>query len=111
MALRSDRHRNRPIAALAFDAGTTIGPRCATIHDGQEATALHSQAGYTTAADSTDQSSLLTRLQNREESIYGLLGCRRDAAGFIIAERSASGDPSGCDDPGAQQHRLLEPIG
>ena len=38
MALRSDRHRNRPIATLAFDAGTTIGPRCATIHDGPEYT-------------------------------------------------------------------------
>jgi hypothetical protein len=51
MALRFDRHRIRPIAALALDAGTTIGPRCATIHVGQEAECLHSQAGYTTAAD------------------------------------------------------------
>ena len=51
MALRSDRHRNRPIADLAFDAGTTTGPRCATIHVSQEADALHEQAGYTTAAD------------------------------------------------------------
>ena len=40
MALRSDRHRSRPIAALALYAGTTIGPRCATIHVGQEADAL-----------------------------------------------------------------------
>ena len=32
MALRSTRHRNRPIAALARDAGTTIGPPCATIY-------------------------------------------------------------------------------
>ncbi len=38
------------VAALAHEAGTTIGPRCATIHDGQEAS-LHTQAGYTTAAD------------------------------------------------------------
>jgi hypothetical protein len=51
MALRSDRHRNRPIAALALDAATTIGPRCATIHIGPEANTLHTQAGYTTAAD------------------------------------------------------------
>jgi hypothetical protein len=51
MALRFDRHRNRPITALAFDAGTTIGPRWATIHAGQEAKALHTRAGYTTAAD------------------------------------------------------------
>ena len=54
MALRSDRHRNRPIAALALDAGTTIGPRCATIHDGQEDETLHRQAGYTTATDAKD---------------------------------------------------------
>jgi len=51
MALRFDRHRIRPIAALALDAGTTIGPRWATIHVGQEAEHLHSQAGYTTATD------------------------------------------------------------
>jgi hypothetical protein len=51
MALRSDRHRIRPIAALALDAGTTIGPRCVTIHVGQEADNLRLQAGYTTAAD------------------------------------------------------------
>ena len=49
-----DRHRIRPIAALALEAGTTIGPRCATIHDGQEDKRLHRQAGYTTAADSKD---------------------------------------------------------
>ena len=52
MALRSDRHRIRPIAALALDAGTTIGPRCATIHVGQEAARLRIQAGYTTATGS-----------------------------------------------------------
>jgi hypothetical protein len=46
MALRSDRHRIRPIAALALDAGTTIGPRCATIHVGQEDDSLRTQAGY-----------------------------------------------------------------
>jgi len=51
MALRFDRHRIRPIAALALDAGTTIGPRCATIHVGQEDDSLRTQAGYTTAAD------------------------------------------------------------
>ena len=61
MALRSDRHRSRPIAALALDAGTTIGPRCATIHVGQEADALHAQAGYTTAADSKNTVSRITR--------------------------------------------------
>ena len=61
MALRSDRHRSRPIAALALDAGTTIGPRCATIHVGQEADALHTQAGYTTAADSKDTMSQTAR--------------------------------------------------
>jgi len=72
MALRSDRHRNRPIAAPAPDADTTIGPRCATIHDGREAYPLHTQAGYTTAADSTDQT-VDRSLANREESIYGLL--------------------------------------
>ena len=36
MALRTDRHRTRPIAALARHAGTTIDPRWATIHVGQE---------------------------------------------------------------------------
>ena len=61
MALRSDRHRNRPIAALALDAGTTIGPRCATIHVGQEADALHQQAEYTTEADAKDHLSQVTR--------------------------------------------------
>jgi hypothetical protein len=54
MALRSDRHRIRPIAALALEAAATIGPRCATIHVGQQADDLHAQAGYTTAADSKD---------------------------------------------------------
>ena len=72
MALRSDRHRIRPIAALALDAGTTIGPRCATIHVGQEDRRLHAQAGYTTATDSKDPWSRHS-LDNREESIYGLL--------------------------------------
>ena len=72
MALRSDRHRTRPIAALALDAGTTIGPRWATIPIGQEAEHLHAQAGYTTAADSKDSRSAHS-LENREESIYGLL--------------------------------------
>ena len=62
MALRSDRHRTRPIAALALDAGTTIGPRCATIHVGQEAEALHGQAEYTTATDTKDRPSRTTRL-------------------------------------------------
>ena len=62
MALRSDRHRIRPIAALALDAGTTIGPRRATIHVGQEAKALHVQAGYTTATDAKDRPSRPTRL-------------------------------------------------
>src|SRR5215471_8394169 len=61
MALRSDRHRIRPIAALALDAGTTIGPRCATIHVGQGAERLRSQAGYTTAAE-TKGTSTVTRL-------------------------------------------------
>jgi hypothetical protein len=72
MALRPDRHRSRPIAALAFEAAATIGPRCATIHVGQEDESLHLKAGYTTAADSKDTQSA-TRLKNREESIYGLL--------------------------------------
>ena len=44
-----------------------------TIHVGQEAKALHGQAGYTTATDAKDQPSRPTRLINREESIYGLL--------------------------------------
>jgi hypothetical protein len=64
MARRSDRHCLRPIAALALDAGTTIGPQCATIHDGQEDETLflHSQAGYTTAPDTTEMRSSATRL-------------------------------------------------
>ena len=62
MALRSNRHRLRPIAALALDAGTTIGPRCAIIHVGQEADVLHEQAGYTTATDAKDRPSRPTRL-------------------------------------------------
>ena len=77
MALRSDRHRNRPIAALALDAGTTIGPRYATIHVGQDADALHQRAGYTTAADAKDHLSQIHSLINREESIYSLLGIAR----------------------------------
>src|SRR5262245_9481691 len=51
MAHRSSRHRIRPIAALALEAGTTIGPRCANVHLGPEDQRLHQQAGYTTAAD------------------------------------------------------------
>jgi len=64
MARRSDRHGIRPITALALDAGTTIGPPCATIHDGQEDVMrfLHSQAGYTTAPDQTDTESSATCL-------------------------------------------------
>src|SRR4051794_12537554 len=64
MARRSDRHGIRPITALAFDAGTTIGPPCATIHDGQEDATrlLRTQAGYTTAPDLTDTGSSATRL-------------------------------------------------
>ena len=60
MARRSDRHRIRPIAALALDAVTTIGPRCATIHVGQEdqRLTLPTQAGYTTAPDVTDTESV-----------------------------------------------------
>jgi hypothetical protein len=57
MALRFDRHRIRPIAALALAAGTTIGPRCATIHVGQEDDSLRTQAGYTTAADTKEPES------------------------------------------------------
>src|SRR5262249_33111722 len=34
MAHRSNRQRLRPIAALALEAGTTIGPRCANVHLG-----------------------------------------------------------------------------
>ena len=84
MALRSDRHRIRPIAALALDAGTTIGPRCATIHVGQEDERLHTQAGYTTAADTKETRSAHS-LENREESIYGLLGreCHDDAVHLV----------------------------
>ena len=75
MALRSDRHRIRPIAALALDAVATIGPRCATIHVGQEdeITILHTQAGYTTATDVDGHRIIGHSLDNREESIYGLL--------------------------------------
>jgi hypothetical protein len=51
MAHRSSRHRIRPIAALALEAGTTIGPRCANVHVGREDERLHRQAGYTTASD------------------------------------------------------------
>ena len=51
MAHRSSRHRIRPIAALALEAGTTIGPRCANVHLGPEDQRLHKQAGYTTAPD------------------------------------------------------------
>ena len=64
MALRSDRHRTRPIAVLAPDAGTTIGPRWATIHDGPEGTSLYSQAGYTTAPESKTTRVAVTRLLN-----------------------------------------------
>ena len=49
MAHRSSRHRIRPIAALAREADTTIGPRCANVHLGQEVRRRHTQAGYTTA--------------------------------------------------------------
>src|SRR4030095_13529925 len=62
MALRSPRHRNRPIAALALDAGTTIGQRCATIHIGPEDECLQRQAGYTTATDSKGFGLLITRV-------------------------------------------------
>jgi hypothetical protein len=64
MARRSDRHRIRPIAALALDAVATIGPRCATIHVGpeDEIPVLHTQAGYTTAPDVTDAESSVNRL-------------------------------------------------
>jgi len=78
MALRSDRHRFRPIAALALDAGTTIGQRCATIHFGQETARLPQQAGYTTAVDSRDPVSSIIRLHTGEESIYGLLDYGND---------------------------------
>ena len=54
MAHRSSRHRIRPIAALALEAGTTIGPRCANVHLGPEDQRLHKQAGYTTAPDSVE---------------------------------------------------------
>jgi hypothetical protein len=54
------------------DAGTAIGPRCATIHVGQEADALRAQAGYTTATDPKGDRSVI-RLQTGEDSIYGLL--------------------------------------
>jgi hypothetical protein len=74
MALRSDRHRISPVAALAPDAGTMIGPRCATIHVGQEDERLPRQAGYTTATDSKDRKAIRHSRDNREESIYGLLG-------------------------------------
>jgi len=73
MALRSDRHRNRPIAALALEAVATIGPRCATIHVGRQADALRTQAGYTTAADTKDPPVINHSFDNWEESIYGLL--------------------------------------
>ena len=71
MALRSDRHRTRPIAALARDAGTTIGPRWATIHVGQERFRLHTQAGYTTAAESKTTNGSLTRLANGRSPYTG----------------------------------------
>jgi hypothetical protein len=71
MALRSDRHRIRPIAALAVEADTTIGPRCATIHVGQEAETLHTQAGYDRSR--SEGPTISHSLANREESIYGLL--------------------------------------
>ena len=69
MALRSDRHRNRPIAALALDAGTTIGPRCATIHVGQEATPPpHTGRIYDRSRPKDKRHD--HSLANREESIY-----------------------------------------
>ena len=74
MALRSDRHRSRPIAALALDAGTTIGPRCATIHVGQEADAPP-RTGRIYDRSRLEGHRVTNRpLDNREESIYGLLG-------------------------------------
>jgi hypothetical protein len=85
MARRSDRHGIRPIAALAFNAGTTIGPPCATIHDGQEdenvlplfTGRIYDRTGF----DDHQVNGHL--LDNREESIYGLLGleCGRYARG------------------------------
>jgi hypothetical protein len=76
MALRSDRHRIRPIAALALDAGTTIGPRWATIHDGQEPSMLHTQAGYTTAADSKGSDARLTRLKTGKSPYRAAIAMR-----------------------------------
>ena len=78
MARRSDRHRIRPIAALALDAGTTIGPRCANVHLGQETERLRSQAGYTTAADTKDPRSSITRLTTGRSPYMQLL-----KAGFL----------------------------
>ena len=71
MALRTDRQRTRPIAVLAPDAGTTIGPRWATIHVGQEGTPLHTQAGYTTATDSKTTHAAITRLSHGRRPYTG----------------------------------------
>ena len=87
MAHRSSRHCVRPIAALALEAGTTIGPRCANVHLGPEDQRLHKQAGYTTALVPLG-TRLATSLDIREESIYGLLAQRflRQCQGTPIAE-------------------------
>jgi hypothetical protein len=49
MAPRSSRHRIRPIAVLALEAVTTIGPRRANVHLAPVDRHLHRQAGYMTA--------------------------------------------------------------
>ena len=99
MALRSDRHRTRPIAALVLDAGTTIGPQCATIHVGQEAEALHGQAEYTTATDTKDPTVTTHSLDHRGESRYGLLRP-------VLALRASLQSAQGVDDARESPHPL-----
>jgi hypothetical protein len=73
MAHRSSRHRIRPIAALALEAGTTIGPRCANVHRGQEVQCLHNRPDIRPHRFDREIVRAFS-LDIREESIYGLLG-------------------------------------
>ena len=56
-----------------LDAGTTIGPRCATIHVGQEARRPPRTGRIYDRSRLDGLDVTIIRLTNREESIYGLL--------------------------------------
>jgi hypothetical protein len=83
MAHRSSRHRTRPIAALALEAGTTIGPRCANVHLGPEDQIPPQTGRIYDRTRSVGNSVSNISLDIREESIYGLLGHRGAMAGEL----------------------------